>query len=96
MKQIHYSWMHTQKTNKQTNKKLSKTTKVEIVIHKQKTSKTKNIQQSNMRQKSLKISLSLFGTGCVLLGMDLPLILVNIPCETPITFSFLHADANCR
>ena len=30
--------------DKQTSKKLSKTTKVEIVIHKQRTSKIKNIQ----------------------------------------------------
>lgn len=54
MKQIHYSWMHTQKTNKQTNKKLSKTTKVEIVIHKQKTSKTKNIQAKQYETKVSK------------------------------------------
>lgn len=84
--------MHTQKTNKQK----YKTTKVEIVIYKQRTSNTKNIQPSNMRQKSPKISLSLFGTGCVLLGMDLPLNLINIPSETPLENNIFFFASRCQ
>lgn len=49
-----------------------------------------------MRQKSPKILLSLFGTGCVLLGMDLPLILDNIPSETPLENNIFFLACRCQ